>query len=62
MRIKMQVANGSAVYTMKGEEDTIEQVIALLKNPDVISITITKQAPTEYFKSIRKEKTHGTDY
>lgn len=42
MRIKMQVANGSAVYTMKGEEDTIEQVVALLKNPDVISITITK--------------------
>ena len=62
MRIKMQVANGSAVYTMKGEEDTIEQVVALLKNPDVISITITKQTPTEHFKSIRKEKTHGTDY
>lgn len=62
MRIKMQVANGSAVYTMKGEEDTIEQVVALLKNPDVISITITKQTPTEYFKSIRKEKAHGTDY
>ena len=62
MRIKMQVANGSAVYTMKGEEDTIEQVVALLKNPDVISITITKQTPTECFKSIRKEKTHGTDY
>lgn len=42
MRIKMQVANGSAVYAMNGEEDTIEQVVALLKNPDVISITITK--------------------
>lgn len=62
MRIKMQVANGSAVYTMKGEEDTIEQVVALLKNPDVISITITKQTPMEYFKSIRKEKAYGTDY
>ena len=62
MRIKMQVANGSAVYTMKGEEDTIEQGVALLKNPDVISITITKQAPKEYFKSIKKEKPHGTDY
>lgn len=24
MKIKMQVANGSAVYTMKGEEDTKE--------------------------------------
>lgn len=36
--------------------------VVLLKNPDVISITITKQTPTEYFKSIRKEKTHGTDY
>lgn len=61
MKIKMQVANGSAVYTMKGEEDTIEQVIALLKNPDVISITVTKQTPNEYFKSKRKENGYGTD-
>lgn len=61
MRIKMQVANGSAVYTMKGEEDTIEQIIALLKNPDVISITVTKQTPNEYFKSKRKENRYGTD-
>ena len=61
MKIKMQVANGSAVYTMKGEEDTIEQVIALLKNPDVISITVTKQTPNEYFKSKRKENSYGTD-
>lgn len=62
MRIEMQVSNGSANFTTQNEQDTIEQVIALLKNPDVISITITKQTPTEYFKSIRKEKTHGTDY
>lgn len=62
MKIKMQVANGSAVYTMKGEEDTIEQVVALLKNPDVISITITKQTPNEYFKSQRRENAHGSDY
>ena len=61
MKIKMQVANGSAVYTMKGEEDTIEQVIALLKNPDVISITVTKQTPNEYFKSKRKEHRYRTD-
>lgn len=61
MKIKMQVANGSAVYTMKSEEDTIEQVIALLKNPDVISITVTKQTPNEYFKSKRKENRYGTD-
>ena len=61
MKIKMQVANGSAVYTMKGEEDTIEQVIALLKNPDVISITVTKQTPNEYFKSKRKKNRYGTD-
>ena len=61
MKIKMQVVNGSAVYTMKDEEDTIKQVIALLKNPDVISITVTKQTPNEYFKSKRKENRYGTD-
>lgn len=62
MRIKMQVANGSAVYTMRGEEDAIEHVVDLLKNPDVISITVIKKTPTEYFKSLRKEKWHGKDY
>lgn len=61
MKIKIQVVNGSAVYTMKDEEDTIEQVIALLKNPDVISITVTKQTSNEYFKSKRKENRYGTD-
>lgn len=42
MKIKMQMANGSAVFTTKNEKETIEQVIALLKNPEVLSITILK--------------------
>lgn len=62
MKIKMQVANGSAIYNMRGEEDAIEQVIELLKNPDVISITVTKQTPNEYFKTVRKENCYGTDH
>lgn len=33
----------------------------LLENPDVISITVTKQTPNEYFKSKRKENRYGTD-
>lgn len=62
MKIKMQVANGSVIYNMRGEEDAIEQVIELLKNPDVISITVTKQTPNEYFKTVRKENDYGTDH
>lgn len=62
MKIKMQVANGSAIYNMRGEEDAIEQVIELLKNPNVISITVTKQTPNEYFKTVRKENDYVTDH
>ena len=37
-------------------------VIELLKNPDVIGITVTKQTPNEYFKTVRKENDYGTDH
>lgn len=43
MKIKMQMVNGSAVFTTKTEKEAMEQVIALLKNPDVLSVTILKQ-------------------
>lgn len=57
MRIEMQVSNGSANFITQNEQDTIEQVIALLKNPDVVSITIRKQILN------RKDKHHGNvDY
>ena len=55
MRIEMQVSNGSANFTTQNEQDTIEQVIALLKNPDVVSITIRKQAPN------RKDSHYGNN-
>ena len=51
----------SNVFDPYMDKYTIEQVIALLKNPDVISITVTKQTPNEYFKSKRKENRYGTD-
>lgn len=47
MKIEIQIANGAASFTAN-EEDTIEQAIALIKNPDVISVKITKQNSTEY--------------
>lgn len=46
MKIEIQIANGAASFTAN-EEDTIEQAIALIKNPDVISVKITKQNSAE---------------
>lgn len=60
MRIKIQMKNGSAGYTAKTEENIIEQVVELMNNPDVISVTLTKQSPRECVKSVTgKEKSYG---
>lgn len=55
MRIEFQVSNGSANFNTKNERDTVKQVVALLKNPDVVSITIHKSIPN------RKDKHYGNN-
>lgn len=50
MKIKFQHATGRAVVSYKNDDGTIEEAIELLKNPDVISITVTKMTPAQYLK------------
>ncbi len=50
MKIKFQHAMGRAVVSYKNDDGTIEEAIDLLKNPDVISITVTKMTPAQYLQ------------
>ena len=53
MKVKFQHAKGRAVVTYKGGDDvTIEEVMELLKNPEVITLTVTKETPAQYLKRI----------
>ena len=50
MKIKFQYAQGLAVLDYKNDSGTLEEAMELLKNPDVIEITVTKMTPAQYFK------------
>lgn len=50
MKIKFQYAKGKAVFDYKNDCGTLEEAMELLKNPDVIKITVTKMTPAQYFK------------
>lgn len=58
MKIKFQYAQGKAVFDYKNDYGTLEEAVELLKNPDVIKITVTKMTPAQYFKKKAGAK-HG---
>lgn len=57
MKIKFSYANGLAVMDLKNDNGTMEEAIELLKNPDVIKITITKETTAQYFKRVKEAVT-----
>lgn len=50
MKIKFQYAQGLAVLDYKNDSGTLEEAMELLKNPDVIKITVTKMTPGTIFQ------------
>lgn len=60
MKIKFQHAQGKAVVEYKNDYGTPEEAMELLKNPDVIKITVTKMTPAQYFKKVNEAK-HGAE-
>ena len=56
MKIKFQHASGCSIITYKNNYGTLEHAIELLKNPDVINITVTKMTPAQYLKKARAER------
>lgn len=54
MKVKFKVARGPAVIDYKGDAVTIDEVKELLERDDVISLSVTKMTPAQYFKSMEK--------
>lgn len=50
-KIQFQVADGNCVDTMEDKNVSIDDVIRLLKNPNVINMTVTKMTAGQYLKS-----------
>lgn len=46
------------MFDYKNDYGTLEEAVELLKNPDVIKITVTKMTPAQYFKKKAGAK-HG---
>lgn len=54
MKIKFKVGQGNAVFEYKADHQTLEQAIELLKDENVISISVVKQTPAQYLKGIKR--------
>lgn len=59
MKIKFKVARGPAVIDYKGDAATIDEVKDLLEREEVISLTVTKMTPAQYFKSLKGGAVNG---
>ena len=55
MKLRFQHAQGRAVAEYKDDEATLDEIIEILKNPDVIKVTVVKETPAQYFKRAKKE-------
>ena len=54
MKVKFKVGQGNAVVEYNGEYKNLGQVIELLNDDNVISISVVKQTPAQYFKEKRR--------
>ncbi len=51
MRVSYKVGRGKAVLDYRNDESlTMEQVVEMVKDPNVLQITITKMTTKEYLK------------
>jgi len=50
-KIKFQIAQGNFVNTYEGKNKSIEEIIEIIKDPDMISLSVIKMTPAQYLKS-----------
>lgn len=56
MKIKYKEAHGLAIADFTQKDATLEEAVALLKSPSVISISVTKETQSEYFKRMTAQQ------
>ena len=59
MKIRFKVARGRAIVEYKDDAATIDEVKDLLERDEVISLSVTKMTPAQYFKSLKGGTGHG---
>lgn len=52
MKIKFKVARGRAVVSFESKNATLQEAVDLLQREEVISISVTKQTPSQYLKTV----------
>jgi len=53
MKVSYKVGRGKAVLDYRNDESlTIEQVVEIVKDPNVLRITITKMTTKDYLKKV----------
>jgi hypothetical protein len=52
-RVKFEQAEGNCTCTYDGKDVSEEEAIRLLKNPNVISLTVTRMTRGEYLKGYK---------
>lgn len=52
MKIKFKVARGRAVISFESKKATLREALDLLQREEVISISVTKQTPSQYLKTV----------
>lgn len=53
IKLKFKVGMGSAVFEYKNDNATLDEAIELVKDENVISISVVKQTPAQYLKRQR---------
>lgn len=53
LKLKFKVGSGGAVIEYKSDSAIIDRAVELLKDENVISISVVKQTPAQYLKEQR---------
>lgn len=56
MKVKFKVAREYAVVDYSGNDVGIDEAVELLKRDEVISLSVVKQTPRQYFDAMNKKK------
>ena len=52
MKIKYKEARGLAIADFTQKDATLEEAVALLRSPNIISISVTRETPAQYMKHV----------
>jgi hypothetical protein len=49
-KVKFQLAQGNCVNTYECKNKSIDDIVEIIKNPNMISLSVVKMTPAQYLK------------